>query len=70
MNEFKKDMQISITEYLQSKCNSSIKNIMSVIDMTEMSAFSRKKIRQKVLDELNEFLSASYKVLIFIQEED
>ena len=66
--KFIEDMTIKITDYLQNRKNSSIRNILNALDLSDIDDVSKKKIRSIVLDELNQFYIDSCIVLTFIQE--
>jgi hypothetical protein len=58
------NMKISITEYLQTQKNDSIKNILNSLE----SSGNPDKVRKVVLDELNRFYLNACKALTYIQE--
>jgi len=67
--DYKEDFNINITAYLNQNKNTSIKKILDVLDMSDISDEHRKKIRQIILDEINEFHIACCRVLTYLQEE-
>jgi hypothetical protein len=70
MTEFKEEIPINITEYLQRKMNDSIKNILSLLDSSDISIKHKKIVRKEVLNSLNDFYIASCRVLTYIQEQE
>jgi len=66
--EYKDSFNINITMYLNHNKNASIKKILDILDISDVTNEHRKKIRQIVLDEINEFHIACCRVLTFIQE--
>jgi len=66
--KFMEEMTIKITDYLQNRKNSSIRNILNALDLSTIDDESKKKIRSIVLDELNQFYIDSCIVLTFVQE--
>ena len=53
MAQFKNDMVMSITEYVQKNRDSAIKNILTLVDVSDLPHVERKRIRKAVLDEIN-----------------
>lgn len=70
MSEFQEDINVSITEYLQNERDGAIKKILDLLDISSISDFHKKKVRQVILDELNGFYHASCKVLTYVQEHE
>ena len=62
------NMGISITDFLQGKRDQSIKQILNLLDMSDISRDDKKEVRKAVLSSLNEFYDASCNVLTYIQE--
>lgn len=70
MTQYKENMDISITEYLQNNRDSAIKKILNMLDMSEIRSDQKKRIRKVVLEEVNSFYLASCRVLSFVQEKE
>lgn len=67
--DYEDNFNMNITVYLNHNKNASIKKILDILDMSDISEEHRKKIRQVILDEINEFHIACCRVLASMQEE-
>lgn len=59
----------SITDSLAIFRNKSIRNILNIVEVSELSDSAKKKIREIVLDEINGYYNYTIKVLTYIQED-
>jgi len=69
MENFKENMEISITEYLQANRDNTIKKILDLLDMSSIPHDQKKKVRKVILEEVNALYLASCKVLTWVQED-
>ena len=67
--QYQETIVINLTDYLTKNKNNSIKKILDILDMTNIDDKGKKKLRQVILDELNENHIVFCKVLAFIQEQ-
>lgn len=58
----------SITDSLGLFRNKSIRNILNIVEVSDLPDMSKKKIREIVLDEINGYYNYTIKVLTYIQE--
>jgi len=65
---FVEEMPINITKYLQNQRNDSIKKILDLLDMSDIVESDKKKLRQSILDEINNFYDVCCIALTYIQE--
>ena len=70
MREFKEEIEINLTEYLQNERDGAIKKILDMLDISSISDFHKRKMRQAILDEINGFYQASCRALTYIQENE
>lgn len=68
--KFKEDMNISITEYLRTSRDHTIKKILDLLDMSDISQGPKKRVRKAVLEEVNSFYATTCRVLTCIQEKE
>lgn len=65
---FIENIDVDITKYLQTKRDDAIKNILNILDVSDIQSAHRKKVRKVVLEEINEFYDTSIRVLTYTQE--
>lgn len=65
---FIENIDVDITKYLQTKRDDAIKNILNILDISDIQSSHRKKVRKVVLEEINEFYDTSIRVLTYTQE--
>lgn len=65
---FIESIDVDITQYLQTKRDDAIKNILNILDISNIQPVHRKKVRKIVLEEINEFYDAAIRVLTYTQE--
>ena len=68
MMDFIENIDVDITKYLQTKRDDAIKNILNILDVSDIQPAHRKKVRKVVLEEVNEFYDTSIRVLTYTQE--
>lgn len=68
--EYKEKYTVNITEHLNKQKNYLIKQILDLLDMSDINENQKKKIRQVVLDGMNDYHNLVYKIFSFIQEND
>lgn len=67
---FIENMEISITEHLQTHRNKSIKKILDMLDMSDINREDKRKVRSVILEEINDFYYETCRVLTWIQEQN
>lgn len=60
----------SITSTLSGTRNRSIRNIMNIVEASDLNIGAKKKIREVVLDEINGFYNQTIQILTYVQEKN
>lgn len=61
-------MTVDMSDHIKGKFNSSIKNILNLLDAVDISKEQRMKLRRVILDEINSNYDEFICVITYIQE--
>ena len=67
---FEDNIVINLTSYLQNNRDRSIKKILDMLDMSDISPEHKQKIRKVILDEINDFYLSACRALTYFQEKN
>jgi len=67
---FEDNIVVNLTSYLQNNRDKSIKKILDMLDMSDISPDHKQKIRKTILDEINDFYLVSCRTLTYFQEKN
>lgn len=66
--KYKDEIETSISTTLKERRDGAIKNILNIIDISNMSDYHKKQIRKVVMEELNGYYLLVGRILNYIQE--